>query len=217
YSSAGCAAWPLRRIQEQVPLSPPFAACPRYHAPLPQASQEWAWLARPLVSQQRKKGQLSGPGPPEFGVALASRLLPPRCCARRGLEFLRRLHREICRARNGLIRMDVGGVHFQCVLARRERRERQKTLDGDLLPGLLHVFRGFLELHAGNRFVALLHCKLEIRAGLVRGLVRLQVINLQVDAQPVRSSEIALKSRPDFGGAQHKLAGADLLGGNVLN
>src|SRR2546430_12736019 len=46
-----------RRIQQRVPLSPPFAACPRYHAPLPPASQQWAWLARPLVSQQRRRSE----------------------------------------------------------------------------------------------------------------------------------------------------------------
>src|SRR6516164_10281386 len=143
--------------------------------------------------------------------------LPPRRSARRGLHFRRRLHRKIRRPRNGLIRMGVRGVHFQSVLAWRERRERQKTLDRDLLAGLLHVRGSFLELHSRYGFVAPLHRELKIRAGLVGGVVRFQVINLHVDAKTVGRGEIGLKPRPDFGGAQHKLAGADLLGGNMLD
>src|SRR5438876_200048 len=44
--------------------------------------------------------------------------LPPRCSVRRGLGFRRCFHRELCRARNGLIRKPVGSIHFKTVLPR---------------------------------------------------------------------------------------------------
>src|SRR5437016_6086918 len=85
--------------------------------------------------------------------------------------------------------MRVRGVHFQSVFARRERRERQEPLDGDLLAGLLHVRRAFLELHSWYGFVAPLDRECKIRVGLVRRVVGLQVINLHVDAKPLIAGE----------------------------
>src|SRR6202521_1630599 len=58
---------------------------------------------------------------------------------------------------------------------------------------------------------------LECRTGFVRLVVRLQVVNLHVNAQPVGSGEITIKTRPDLRGAQHELSCADLLCGDMLD
>ena len=93
-------------------------------------------------------------------------------------------------------------------------RKRQPSLNGDLVASLLHLCRRFLELQ--HLLGTLFHGVLEGSAGLVRLVVRLEVVNLQVDSQAISRGEVAIEAWPHFGGTQNELSRADLLGGNML-
>src|SRR5512135_1677384 len=141
--------------------------------------------------------------------------LPPRCDVRRSLLIHRTLHGELCGAGNSYVRQQVGRVDLQSILPQAQRGQRQKPLDGHLVAGLLHVGGSLFELH--YLLVALLNGIDEARIAFVGFFVALQVVNLEIDAELVGGGKVRLQARPHLGRAQHKLAGADLLGGNVLD
>src|SRR4029077_613693 len=119
-------------------------------------------------------------------------LLPPGSLARvRGcLGVGRWFYHKIDGLGDRLVRETIGGHNFQGILSRRQRPQRQQPLDGHLLAGLLHGLGRFLELH--YLLVALLHRIDEAGAGLVRLLVRLQVVDLHVDAELFVWIELAI-------------------------
>ena len=81
--------------------------------------------------------------------------------------------------------------------------KRQPSLDGDLVACLLHLFRRFLELQ--HLLGTLFHGELESSAGLVRLVVRLEVVNLEIDSQAISGGEVAVEARPHFGGTQERI------------
>src|SRR5260370_17113129 len=100
------------------------------------------------------------------------------------------------------------------MLTRRQGSQREQPLDGDLVTGLLHFVRGFLEPH--HLLVTLVYGVLKCGIGLVRLLVGLEVVNLHVDTKLDVGREFAVQFGANFGGAENELAGANLLCRHVL-
>ena len=117
-----------------------------------------------------------------------------------------------------MVAIFIGYLQPESVLARNQGVEGKKLFNRDLAGGgpgnLLHVLGEIENLLVG---AVLHHFVLHLAGRQMGPFFRPEVVDLQVDTHLLIVLENVIHARPHLGAADHELARADALGGDLFN
>src|SRR5208282_3497654 len=129
------------------------------------------------------------------------------------------LHSEFGSGRNRLLADLVGYLHGDFIPSGLERLKGNELPQRDLLSGLPEIRRGLALAYQFLRGSAVdpRDHVIQAHVGLVRLLIHAQIIDLQVDSQPLLLAETLVHPRANLVFPDDELAQPDLLRGNPLD